>query len=34
MTTFQQAYSASARVLTVVQQLYTTLLQIQIGDGR
>ena len=29
MTTFQQAYSASARVLTVVQQLYTTLLQIQ-----
>ena len=29
MTTYQQAYSASARVLTVVQQLYTTLLQIQ-----
>lgn len=29
MTTYQQAYSASARVLTVVQQMYTTLLQIQ-----
>jgi flagellar hook-associated protein 1 FlgK len=29
MTTYQQAYSASARVLSVVQQLYTTLLQIQ-----
>ena len=29
MTTYQQAYSASARVLTVVQQLYNTLLQIQ-----
>ena len=29
MQTYQQAYSASARVLTVVQQLYTTLLQIQ-----
>ncbi len=27
MQTYQQAYSASARVLTVVQQLYTTLLQ-------
>jgi flagellar hook-associated protein 1 FlgK len=29
LTTYQQAYSASARVLTVVQQLYSTLLQIQ-----
>jgi flagellar hook-associated protein 1 FlgK len=29
MTTYQQAYSASARVLTVVQQLYDTLMQIQ-----
>ncbi len=29
LTTYQQAYSASARVLTVVQQLYNTLLQIQ-----
>ena len=29
MQTYQQAYSASARVLTVVQQMYTTLLQIQ-----
>lgn len=29
MTTYQQAYSASARVLTVVQQLFDTLLQIQ-----
>jgi flagellar hook-associated protein 1 FlgK len=29
LTTYQQAYSASARVLTVVDQLYTTLLQIQ-----
>jgi flagellar hook-associated protein 1 FlgK len=29
MTTYQQAYSASARVLTVVDQLYQTLLQIQ-----
>jgi flagellar hook-associated protein 1 FlgK len=29
MTTYQQAYSASARILTVVNQLYDTLLQIQ-----
>lgn len=29
MTTYQQAYSAGARVLSVVQQLYDTLLQIQ-----
>ena len=29
MTTYQQAYSASARMLTVVNQLYDTLLQIQ-----
>jgi flagellar hook-associated protein 1 FlgK len=29
LTTYQQAYSASARVLTVVQQLYNTLIQIQ-----
>jgi flagellar hook-associated protein 1 len=29
MTTYQQAYSASARILTVVDQLYTTLMQIQ-----
>jgi flagellar hook-associated protein 1 FlgK len=29
LTTYQQAYSASARILTVVDQLYTTLLQIQ-----
>jgi flagellar hook-associated protein 1 FlgK len=29
LTTYQQAYSASARVLSVVDQLYTTLLQIQ-----
>jgi flagellar hook-associated protein 1 FlgK len=29
LTTYQQAYSASARMLTVVDQLYTTLLQIQ-----
>jgi len=29
MTTYQQAYSASARILTVVDQLYDTLLQIQ-----
>ncbi len=28
MTTYQQAYSASARVLSVVQQLYDTLMQI------
>jgi flagellar hook-associated protein 1 len=28
LTTYQQAYSASARVLSVVQQLYQTLLQI------
>jgi flagellar hook-associated protein 1 FlgK len=29
LTTYQQAYSASARILSVVDQLYTTLLQIQ-----
>jgi flagellar hook-associated protein 1 FlgK len=29
MTTYQQAYSASARILTIVDQLYDTLLQIQ-----
>jgi len=29
MTTYQQAYSAGARVLSVVQQLYDTLMQIQ-----
>ena len=29
MTTYQQAYSAGARMLTVVDQLYATLLQIQ-----
>jgi flagellar hook-associated protein 1 FlgK len=29
MTTYQQAYAASARILTVVDQLYDTLLQIQ-----
>jgi flagellar hook-associated protein 1 FlgK len=29
LTTYQQAYSAGARILTVVDQLYTTLLQIQ-----
>jgi len=29
MQTYQQAYSASARILTVVNQLYDTLLQIQ-----
>lgn len=29
MTTYQQAYAASARILTVVNQLYDTLLQIQ-----
>ncbi|MBV8976836.1 MAG: flagellar hook-associated protein FlgK [Alphaproteobacteria bacterium] len=29
MTTYQQAYSASARVLNVVQQLFDTLMQIQ-----
>ena len=29
LTTYQQAYSASARILTVVDQLYHTLLQIQ-----
>jgi flagellar hook-associated protein 1 FlgK len=29
MTTYQQAYSAGARMLTVVNQLYDTLLQIQ-----
>ena len=29
LTTYQQAYSASARILTVVDQLYQTLLQIQ-----
>jgi flagellar hook-associated protein 1 FlgK len=29
LTTYQQAYSAGARVLTVVDQLYNTLLQIQ-----
>lgn len=29
MTTYQQAYSASARILSVVDQLYDTLLQIQ-----
>ncbi len=29
LTTYQQAYSAGARLLTVVDQLYTTLLQIQ-----
>ncbi len=29
LTTYQQAYSASARILTVVDQLYSTLLQIQ-----
>jgi flagellar hook-associated protein 1 FlgK len=28
LTTYQQAYSASARILSVVDQLYTTLLQI------
>ncbi len=29
LTTYQQAYSASARILSVVDQLYSTLLQIQ-----
>jgi len=29
LTTYQQAYSASARILTVVDQLYSTLLQMQ-----
>ena len=29
MMTYQQAYSAGARMITVVQQLYATLLQIQ-----
>ena len=29
LSSFQQAYSAGARILTVVDQLYTTLLQIQ-----
>jgi len=29
LTTYQQAYSAGARILTVVDQLYNTLLQIQ-----
>ncbi|HTU00101.1 MAG TPA: flagellar hook-associated protein FlgK [Rhizomicrobium sp.] len=29
LTTYQQAYSASARILTVVDQMYDTLLQIQ-----
>jgi flagellar hook-associated protein 1 FlgK len=29
MTTYQQAYSASARILSVVNQLYDTLMQIQ-----
>ncbi|HWA90449.1 MAG TPA: flagellar hook-associated protein FlgK [Rhizomicrobium sp.] len=29
MTTYQQAYSASARILSVVQQLYDTLMQIK-----
>ncbi|MEI9929643.1 MAG: flagellar basal body rod C-terminal domain-containing protein [Rhizomicrobium sp.] len=29
LTTYQQAYSAGARILTVVDQLYDTLLQIQ-----
>ena len=29
LTTYQQAYSAGARILTVVDQLYSTLLQIQ-----
>ena len=29
MTTYQQAYSASARMMSVVQQLYDTLMQIQ-----
>ncbi|HWC64017.1 MAG TPA: flagellar hook-associated protein FlgK [Rhizomicrobium sp.] len=29
LTTYQQAYSASARILTIVDQLYQTLLQIQ-----
>ena len=29
LTTYQQAYSAGARMLTVVDQLYQTLLQIQ-----
>jgi flagellar hook-associated protein 1 len=29
MTTYQQAYSAGARILTVVDQLYDTLMQIQ-----
>jgi flagellar hook-associated protein 1 len=27
LTTYQQAYSAAARVLNVVDQLYTTLMQ-------
>ena len=29
LTTYQQAYSAGARILTMVDQLYKTLLQIQ-----
>jgi flagellar hook-associated protein 1 FlgK len=29
LTTYQKAYSASARILTIVDQLYNTLLQIQ-----
>ena len=29
LTTYQQAYAAGARLLTVVNQLYDTLLQIQ-----
>ena len=29
LSSFQQAYSAGARILTVVDQLYNTLLQIQ-----
>ena len=29
LTTYQQAYSASARIMSVVQQLYDTLMQIQ-----
>jgi flagellar hook-associated protein 1 FlgK len=29
LTTYQQAYSAGARILTIVDELYNTLLQIQ-----
>ena len=29
LTTYQQAYTAGARMLTVVDQLYQTLMQIQ-----